>query len=277
MVNQVFKKELRLHNCGFSHDPVDSLMRSQWQSTSKNVFYLIYRWLVAIFVVAVVGIALEAHLRKYTMGTFFVYLTRWGITTNMIVGVYGAVLVTIWHFHTDYQERILKNKRMPTSFKIYWALHNIALVTSFVITIVYWSVLHVNKKRVDLPNILSHAMNSVIMFIDILIVAYPMRLYHVIQPLCFGVCFGVFSYIYHLCGGVNQHGAHFIYPVLNWAKPGKALITVTSVLLLVIIMHMILFCVYKLRVSTQRRLYRTASLPKDESQTFSSSSLDSYL
>lgn len=103
MVKKVVERELRLDNCGFSHDPVDSLVRSQWQSTSKCTLYLIYRWLVAVFVVAVVIIALYAHLQKYTIGTFFVYLTRWGITMNMIVGVYGAVLVTVWHFHTQYQ------------------------------------------------------------------------------------------------------------------------------------------------------------------------------
>lgn len=36
----------------------------------------------------------------------------------------------------------MENEKMPTSFKIYWAIHNIALVTAFVITIVYWTVLH---------------------------------------------------------------------------------------------------------------------------------------
>ncbi|XP_055321317.1 protein rolling stone-like [Sitodiplosis mosellana] len=218
MVRQVLKKELRLHNCGFSHDPVDSLVRSQWQSTSKNVFYLIYRWLVAIFVVAVVGIALEAHPRKHSVGIFFIYFTRWGITINMIVGVYGAVLVTIWHFHTDYQAYI---------------------------------------KRIDTANILSHAMNSVIMFIDILIVAYPMRLYHIIQPLCFAACYGVFSYIYYVCGGVNEFGNHFIYPVLNWETPEKALTTTVGIFILLVIVHMALFCVYKLRVFTQRWLFTT--------------------
>lgn len=103
MAKKVVKREFKLDNCGFNHDPVDSLVRSQWQSTSKCTLYLIYRWLVAVFVVTVVIIALSAHLKKYTIGTFFIYLTRWGITMNMIVGVYGAVLVTVWHFHTQYQ------------------------------------------------------------------------------------------------------------------------------------------------------------------------------
>lgn len=57
----------------------------------------------------------------------------------------------------------------------------------------------------DAVNILSHGMNSGIMLLDILIVAYPLRLYHVIQPICFGVSYGIFSFIYYLCDGVDMY------------------------------------------------------------------------
>lgn len=101
---KTYKKEMKLSNCGFDHDPVDSMVRSQWQSRSKNNFYLIYRWLVAIFVIAVVIVAMIAHMqRECSFGLFFIYLTHWGILINMIVGINGAILVTIWHFHTDFK------------------------------------------------------------------------------------------------------------------------------------------------------------------------------
>lgn len=124
-------------------------------------------------------------------------------------------------------DNIMKSSEMPTAFKVYWALHNVALITSFAVTIIYWSILHKGKWNelncswniiwnyfvfdvnldnipVDANNILSHAMNSVIMFMDILIISYPLRLYHVIQPIAFGVSFGIFSYIYYVCGGVDM-------------------------------------------------------------------------
>lgn len=110
---KVIKREFRQGNCGFHHDPVDSMVRSQWQSTSKNIFYLIYRWVVAVFVVAVVIIALASHLKKSNIDTFFIYLTRWGITLNMIVGVLGAILVTIWHFHSDFHSKYWKMIQFP--------------------------------------------------------------------------------------------------------------------------------------------------------------------
>lgn len=97
------RRELKLNNCGFDHDPADSIVRSQWQSRSKNNFYLLYRWLVAIFVVFVVFYAFYDHRQKYSIGHFFIYLTHQGIIVNMIVGVMGAILVTMWHFHADFK------------------------------------------------------------------------------------------------------------------------------------------------------------------------------
>lgn len=80
----------------------------------------------------------------------------------MIVGIFGAVLVSLWHFHPEYAgelirtwkgesvinihipnaENVIRKDEMPVAFKVYWGLHNTAMVTAFVITIIYWTVLH---------------------------------------------------------------------------------------------------------------------------------------
>lgn len=102
-ITRTCKRELKINNCGFDHDPVDSIVRSQWQSRSKNIFFLLYRWLVAVFVVYVVELSIETHLERSSIGLYFIYLTHWGVLVNMVVGVFGAVLVTIWHFHADFK------------------------------------------------------------------------------------------------------------------------------------------------------------------------------
>lgn len=102
-ITRTCKRELQINNCGFDHDPVDSIVRSQWQSRSKNIFFLLYRWLVAVFVVFVVALSIETHLERSSIGLYFIYLTHWGVLVNMVVGVFGAVLVTIWHFHADFK------------------------------------------------------------------------------------------------------------------------------------------------------------------------------
>lgn len=99
---KTYKRELKSSNCGLHHDEIDSMVRSQWQSRSKNYLYLVYRWMVAIFFIVAITISIQAHLEKSSFGLFFIYLTRWGLLLNTIVGIYGAVLVTVWHFHTDF-------------------------------------------------------------------------------------------------------------------------------------------------------------------------------
>lgn len=98
-------------------------------------------------------------------------------------------------------------KEMPIEFKIYWAIHNIALTISVVITFVYWTAIYKGViEHLDLPlsNILSHAANSAIMILDLFIVAYPLRLNHVIQPIAFGYVYGSFTFIYYVCGGTDR-------------------------------------------------------------------------
>lgn len=97
------RNELDLYNCGFDHDYADSMVRSQWQARSRNNMYLLYRWLVAIFVLIIVLYSFVDNAIKRDIGTFFIYFTHWGIMINMVVGVMGAILVTIWHFHDDFK------------------------------------------------------------------------------------------------------------------------------------------------------------------------------
>lgn len=53
----------------------------------------------------------------------------------------------------------------------------------------------------------------------------------------------------------NSGGHHYIYFVLDWEKPGKAMVTVFGTLMLAIFMHVALFWVYKLRVFVQKRCF----------------------
>lgn len=136
---KVYKKELKISNCGFNHDPAEVIVRSQvnlsklftgimwnfglnglknkntltffliflqWQSRSKNNVYLVYRWLVAIFTTLVVIDSLLKVKSWRDFGIFCIYLTHWGIVMNMITGIMGAVLVTVWHFHSEYSGKV---------------------------------------------------------------------------------------------------------------------------------------------------------------------------
>lgn len=53
-------------------------------------------------------------------------------------------------------------------------------------------------------NLIVHAFNSIVMFIDLCIVAHPIRLLHCYWTILLGTCYVIFSVVYYLAGGTSQ-------------------------------------------------------------------------
>lgn len=128
---KTYKQEFSKSNCGFDHDPIDSIVRSQWQSRSRSHVYLLYRWALVIFTVVTVIISFEAHIRRFSFGKFFIYLTRWGILMNMIVAIFGAVLVTCWHFHGNFKGMLCIHSILLSYTHIVYACRSEAAVSTY--------------------------------------------------------------------------------------------------------------------------------------------------
>ena len=56
--------------------------------------------------------------------------------------------------------------------------------------------------------------------------ARPVRLGHVIYPIMEGLSYATFSLVYWALGGTGAGGTRWIYPMLDWGKPGTASLTV---------------------------------------------------
>ncbi|CAD7085572.1 unnamed protein product [Hermetia illucens] len=216
-------KEFQMNNCGFDHHSADDFVKSQWQTRTKSFIFLLYRCFIAAFYLAVV---IYSMIDGFSNGLYFIYLTNWGIMLCMVTTMLGAILVCTWYLHPEFADRVKDSNEMPIPFKIYWGMHVITLILSMGITIIYWSVLYNDLVQVTAVNILTHAFNSVLMFVDLWIVAYPVRLLHMFLPVCFGLVYAIFSVIYYAAGGVDPAGKHYIYPILDWDYPGKAILTV---------------------------------------------------
>lgn len=63
-------------------------------------------------------------------------------------------------------------------------------------------------------------MNSVFVILDLMVSATPIRLLHFYQPIMYLAIYVLFSVIYYLAGGLTYDGSSYIYPVLDWTKPG---------------------------------------------------------
>lgn len=184
-------------------------MNFQWQQKTHNIWFLVYRWALAIFFTGSLMFALINHTMKFSTEKFwyfFIYLTNWGLVLCTVCTLYGAILTTIWHFNKKLRAQLETTADiiMPRSFRIYWALHNMSLILSILITAMYWLIIYDSEKHaIDAKNILSHVLNAVAMFLDLIIVGHPVRLAHFVQPLVLGVVYCLFNYIYYLAGGTN--------------------------------------------------------------------------
>ncbi|XP_062130347.1 protein rolling stone-like [Drosophila sulfurigaster albostrigata] len=240
MLDEFQKSKFSLYH----EEPAD-FCRSQWQRGQRSYIWLIYRWCLAAFFA---GGWLGSVIETFNHGKWFIYLTDWGFTLVTYACIFGAVITTIYFNNPNYF------KPGSCCLKIYWASHFTATVLALVITFVYWTTIHPNiEDEVDLYNIWEHALNSVFMFIDFFLVAFPTHIMHFVFPICVGLIYALFSLIYYFAGGLDIFGEHYIYFILDWERPGLAIGSLCIVYVLLLIFCVVVFWMYRLRLWIFRR------------------------
>ena len=111
--------------------------------------------------------------------------------------------------------------------KVSWVLYIIAANNSLLVTVIYWTLLYTGF-RVREADVAFHLLNSVFMLIETCFSGIPVRLFHVVYAMLYGVLYLLFSVVYWLLGGTNGAGDKFIYPILNYeANPSAAILLVS--------------------------------------------------
>lgn len=191
--------------------------------------------------------------------TFFlkwpIYLTNWGIAICTAQAIIGAIIVLQRKIAEKNLNMEEKNK-MPFSYKCYWVTHTIACVMAPAITILYWSLVYKPAKGPpSAVGVLVHAINSILMLIDLILVTHPHRIQHFYFPISIAFVYSIFSVIYFLVGGTGRNGTHKIYPQLDWKKPfTQTLPIVAGAIVLVVILHSLIYGFSELRSYVGRKL-----------------------
>lgn len=153
----------------------------------------------------------------------------------------------------------------------------------------------------DAKNILTHICNSIVMFIDLMIIAHPIYLLHVLFPILFGIIYTIFSLIYQLSGGLNlwvvdecvlnclnfnpfnffREEKPYIYSIMDWTEPKKAIIIFFGVTLLATGIHCILWIVCRMRIKVfklcnQKNKVSFKDSPLDGNDNLAYSTTDIY-
>ncbi|XP_073958037.1 protein rolling stone-like isoform X2 [Choristoneura fumiferana] len=259
------------------HAPAHQFGCCQWQAQQRPpIAYLIYRWLLFIGVVSV-GIASFAcqRLPKHYEGPpvelnymkWFIYFTNWGF---VVIALQCGLALAVVHRYRA--ERIFnlpwegassgKRPRTPLLCRVYWLAHTIATDFAVVITLVYWTLVHDPKlHEINALNLLVHGGNSVVMVVELAVTSHPVRAAHALYAASAGLAYGLFSALYWAAGGTDRLGLAYIYPTLDWNKPGSAFGFVAMCAVVMVVAHALATCAAGLRARLAARLRARDRVP----------------
>jgi len=124
--------------------------------------------------------------------------------------------------------------------KALWVMYEILTPTAFVVTIVYWSLLH-KGKGLSWQDAHMHSANSLTMLTELLLNRLPVMATHSLFMLAFGTLY--------LCWSLAVHGVsgQFIYPFLNYDAARWSWVCYPAVLAFALLLYFGAFALVKLR------------------------------
>lgn len=151
-------------------------------------------------------------------------------------------------------QRLLRSSPVPAEdpilplcwyFKISWVLFSIAIVGSILVTLLFFFFLWPSYERSGQDkNIHLHVINSFIAGMELLFTAIPLRFWHVIYVLLYGIVYFIFTAIYYWAGNTTS-----IYlNVIDWSKPAKTFGILLAICVAIPVLQGILVGIQKGRI-----------------------------
>lgn len=123
-------------------------------------------------------------------------------------------------------------------------------------------------KPLTAVNLETHALNAVYVLLNLFVARVPVRFYHLFHSVIYGAVYIAFSGIYYGAGGTNEIGNPYIYSVIDWRKPGTAILySIVVVLIALPVVHMLLYGVYLLRIFIHKKCCQHSSSSKSDDIT----------
>ncbi|XP_026462550.1 protein rolling stone-like [Ctenocephalides felis] len=257
----ILSQSFKLKAYNLEHKKPHVFSQCQWQKTADtSTWYLIYRavHVAACLVMFFVSGGDPGGLRLKNPNGYYakwpIYLTHWGITLCVIQSLMALTLVA----HRKHEDResscnaVERNSannpsRMTLFAKTYWVLHTLTVNSAIVITAVYWVMVFNPEEGFNVVTVMVHIVNSVVMIIDLFLVAHPVRLLHMHWSLMFAILYLTFSWIYYCAGGLSRKMEPFIYTALDWRKPGISIGFCLFGLVCYVLVHTLVFFLAWLR------------------------------
>ncbi|KAL3841564.1 hypothetical protein ACJMK2_019687 [Sinanodonta woodiana] len=149
---------------------------------------------------------------------------------------------------------ISSSLNLPWYMKLTWLLANIVYVFAFIVTIIYFTAVYptLGMAGTNMNDLNMHAFNTLLVLIDSVIVARPVRLLHFVNPVIYGLLYCAFSAIYWSADKTRN----VLYKnVLDWNQPGIAIGVMAGLALVVIpLLQFMHFLIFRLRLYLSEKL-----------------------
>lgn len=245
-------REFRCRQISWRNTYAGDFVNPQWQEITKIdplfVTYRIFHFasLVAatyFFSYTCANLSTEQKL-KYAL-----YFTNWThvlLTITSLFAIFCLIYEYVfWHCGNQISHLV---SQFPFLYRMYWILYSTSVDSAFTVSVGYWLYKPFSRKQVPLYLDMYHFWNSVLMLMDLFIVAIPVRLLHVYTSIIFAFIYVIFTICYEYTGHTDPHGKPYIYPVLRWKKDvGLAVGGVLVGLICLVVIRCVVFCLYKLR------------------------------
>ncbi|XP_039259225.2 protein rolling stone-like [Styela clava] len=241
--------QFKLRNFGFytSESENDLFYRTEW-NPSRRIF-LVYRVVTWAYQL---GWWMAYHIyfgiyEPTTLTTTYLFLTTWAFTFSTIYFTLALALAMVGVIDQKDGTTIKKQSTKALRDSM-WVFHSVMQTFNVIVTVLYWAAFRSNPPIAFSYH--THGINVVLSVIDVFVVAFPMRLFHVVYPFTFSVAYFTATLIFHFAGVTSA-----VYALIDWANhPGLAAgIGVAGCTLGCIIGHSFFFGLYSLRLILSRK------------------------
>lgn len=244
------RNEFRLKNFLLQHYDTRNFIQFQF---GYQKLYLAWRIFWALYHVAwiiVTGVRSDQWAGEDSSQyiKWFIFLTDWAYFSLTVSTLVDAAVV----LHVFVQRKDIRKGEalsLPWYMRANWCIFNISNVVSVSTSVAYWALVYDGNQPMTAVNIETHVINSVYVILNVSVTGVPTRVLHLWFSVLFGVTYSLFTVFYHLAGGTNHNENPYVYPAIDWRKPGTAILYCAIVcFVLVPVVHLVLFVIHTLKV-----------------------------
>ncbi|ESN97754.1 hypothetical protein HELRODRAFT_177816 [Helobdella robusta] len=132
---------------------------------------------------------------------------------------------------------------------IEWLVKHIAYFAAPIVTISYGFT---GEGPLTMDDVNANIMNIFIVLIDLLLSASPVKLYHIVWAIFYGILYGLFSYLYY-----TKYGIVLYKNLTDWSDPSNVIKNLSLIIFVgAFLSNLLIYVLYSLRVASYSKLMK---------------------